>query len=210
MRVPVAGEHLQVSYLTLRRVVGILGVSLPIIVVVWHFALCGCTGILSSISEYYQFRTRDALVGIMFTISWFLFTYRGYDRVDDYMSDLACIFGLGETLFRDRCHGRVEQIVHYVCTVGFFLVLAYFALFLFTKSSGEMTPRKRVRNRVYRTCGVIMLVCLVLIGVDFFFLVDVPAVEALHPIFWLEAIGLWAFGFSWFVKGETLWKDASA
>jgi hypothetical protein len=27
-------------------------------------------------------------------------------------------------------------------------------------------------------------------------------------VFWLEALALWAFGFSWFVKGETLWKDA--
>jgi hypothetical protein len=27
-------------------------------------------------------------------------------------------------------------------------------------------------------------------------------------VFWLESSALWAFGFSWFVKGETLWQDA--
>jgi len=27
------------------------------------------------------------------------------------------------------------------------------------------------------------------------------------PVFWLESLALWAFGISWFVKGETLWKD---
>jgi hypothetical protein len=29
----------------------------------------------------------------------------------------------------------------------------------------------------------------------------------MKPVFWLEAFALWAFGVSWFVKGETLWKD---
>jgi hypothetical protein len=28
-----------------------------------------------------------------------------------------------------------------------------------------------------------------------------------HPVFWLETIALWSFGFSWFVKGDTLWRD---
>lgn len=28
-----------------------------------------------------------------------------------------------------------------------------------------------------------------------------------HPVFWLETLALEAFGFSWLVKGETLWRD---
>ncbi|HEY8884050.1 MAG TPA: hypothetical protein VIO35_01960, partial [Chloroflexota bacterium] len=29
-------------------------------------------------------------------------------------------------------------------------------------------------------------------------------------LFWLESAMLWAFGFSWLVKGETLWRDAGS
>jgi hypothetical protein len=28
-----------------------------------------------------------------------------------------------------------------------------------------------------------------------------------NPTFWLESIMIWAFGFAWLVKGETLWRD---
>jgi hypothetical protein len=36
------------------------------------------------------------------------------------------------------------------------------------------------------------------------------AIAAIKPVFWLESLALWAFGISWFVKGETLWRDAEA
>src|SRR5437762_6551311 len=71
-----------VSYRTLRRVVGLLGVSLPIVLALWGFALAGKVQLQPSISDYYSLRTRDALVGVLFTIGWFLFTYRGYDWRD--------------------------------------------------------------------------------------------------------------------------------
>ena len=71
-------EYGLVSYLTLRRVVGILGVALPLVVVLWGFSLCQCSQILPSISDYYDLRTRDVFVGILFVFAWFLFTYRGY------------------------------------------------------------------------------------------------------------------------------------
>jgi hypothetical protein len=51
-----------------------------------------------------------------------------------------------------------------------------------------------------------MLLCILLIGVHPFFL-DESAIGRLRPVLWLESIALWAFGFSWFVKGETLLKD---
>ena len=48
--------------------------------------------------------------------------------------------------------------------------------------------------------------CLALIGL--YYLLGKPAsVASSKPVFWLESIMLWAFGWSWFVKGETLWRD---
>src|SRR5207253_976505 len=58
-------EGVLVSYLTLRRIVGILGIGLPIVVAIWGFALG--YALQPSISDYYALRTRDAFVGILFT-----------------------------------------------------------------------------------------------------------------------------------------------
>ena len=195
-----------VSYLTLRRIVGILGVALPVLLAVW--SLAHRIGLLPSISDYYSLRTRDMFVGILFTIAWFLFAYRGYDDRDATAGKIACIFALGVAIFPNS-GTPLEGRLHYGCAAALFLVLSYFALALFTKTGGSPTPNKLIRNRVYRTCGVIMLACIAAIGLGTVLLAEATR-NALRLVFWLEALALWAFGVSWFVKGETLWRDAEA
>ncbi|HEX9632261.1 MAG TPA: hypothetical protein VGA02_07325 [Gemmatimonadales bacterium] len=200
------GEGALVSYLTLRRVVGVLGVGLPVVLALWGFAIAAGPELQPSISDYYALRTRDAFVGILFAIAWFLFAYRGYDRRDDLAGDLGCVFALGVAFFPNSGAGW-EKTVHFASALALFLVLSYFSLFLFTESSGARTPEKDIRNRIYRACGVAMLVCIALIGL-FYWRLQHTAVAEWKPVFWLESLALWAFGISWFVKGETLWKDA--
>jgi len=194
-----------VSYRTLRRVVGVLGVSLPVVLAIWGFAIFGEMRIQPSISDYYLLRTRDAFVGVVFTIGWFLFTYRGYDWRDNTAGNLACVFALGVALFPNS-GSRGERTVHIVSATALFLVLAYFSFFLFTLSAGSPTPQKIVRNRIYRACGVAIVVCVASAASDYLFLSTSP-MRALSPMFWLESGALWAFGVSRFVKGETLFKD---
>ena len=71
--------NMRISYLRLRRIMGILAVSLPIILMIWGFFIHGFPRLENSISDYYSLRTRDALVGILVAISWFLITYPGYE-----------------------------------------------------------------------------------------------------------------------------------
>jgi hypothetical protein len=193
-----------VSYRTLRRVVGLLGVTLPIVLALWGFALAGRIQLQSSISDYYLLRTRDAFVGVLFTVGWFLFTYRGYDWRDDSAGNLACLFALAVALFPNS-GSHAEHIVHVVSATALFLVLAYFSCFLFTLSDDWPTPQKLVRNRIYRACGVTIIMCIVAIGAESLF-VDWPPPRQVS-VFWLEGVALWAFGWSWFVKGETVFRD---
>ena len=194
-----------VSYRTLRRVVGLLGVTLPIVLAVWGFAIVGNIQLQPSISDYYLLRTRDAFVGVLFTIGWFLFTYRGYDRRDDTAGNLACVFALGVALFPNS-GSRGEHVVHVASATALFLVLAYFSFFLFTLSDGAPTPEKLVRNRIYRTCGVLIVLCVAAAATGSQFL-GTTALPVVSPLFWLESAALWAFGVSWFVKGETIFND---
>ena len=198
--------ELLVSYLTLRRVVGTLGVALPVVLALWGFVLCGCFALQPSISDYYALRTRDAFVGILFTIGWFLFTYRGYDRRDDIAGNLACLFALGVALSPNKGASSLESTIHFVSAAALFSVLSYFSLVLFTKSAGNPTPRKLIRNHVYRICGMVMVGCILAIALLKSTMSD-ATLDSTKLVFWLESLALWAFGFSWFVKGEAILKD---
>ena len=203
------GPRVIVSYLTLRRAVGILGVLLPVLLAVGCIAIGMCSGIQDSISDYHGTEVRDILVGILFTIGWFLFSYRGYERKDDIAGDLACVFALSVALFPITSENELIRTVHFVSAALLFTVLSYFSLFLFVKTKKGESPsdEKKMRNKVYVTCGVIMLLCIVVIPLYYAFLRD-SAVATLKPVFWLESLALWAFGVSWMTKGEMLWKDA--
>lgn len=199
-------RRILVSQLMLRRVIGALGIALPFVLALWGFALAGWSiEFQDSISDYYSLRTRDVLVGVLFVIAWFLFTYRGYERKDDVAGHLACVFALGVAFFPNSGNDW-ERIVHFSSATGLFLTLSYFSLFLFTKSGDTQTYQKTKRNRVYVACGLVMLSCIVLIGLYYLFLKD-TAVSDIKPVFWLESLTIWTFGISWLVKGETLFKD---
>ncbi len=109
---------------------------------------------------------------------------------------------------------KIIAVAHGVFAAGFFLTLAYFSLFLFTKSDREMTRKKRQRNIVYRACGYVILlaIALIVLGGLILYLELLPdatvrMVKSLDPLFWLESIAIVAFSVSWLVKGEAILKD---
>jgi hypothetical protein len=193
-----------VSYTTLRRLVGLLGVSLPVVVAIVGFVLNGLWWFEPTISDYYAIDSaRNAFVGILFTIAWFLFTYRGFDWRDEVTGGFACAFALGVALV--PCTVPSLARYHYIAAGGLFLSLIAFA-FLFRISKGVRTPRKNTRNAIYLGCAIVMIACVAAIGLFNAMLhemrwLGIPAIYA------LETLALWAFGFSWFIKGETWWAD---
>lgn len=203
---PKSSPSAVVSYLKLRCVVGALGVALPILLATWGFQLSEVERLLPSLSDYADHRTSDAFAGILLALGCFLYTYRGYARGDDIAGNIAGAAALGVAFF--RANGEAwESKVHFGSAAALFLTLAYFSLCLFTKSSGEMTERKKLRNRVYRISGWSMLGCLALLAAYFALDGAATSLADLRPVFWLESLTLWCFGFAWFVKGEALWAD---
>ncbi|MDT8911817.1 DUF998 domain-containing protein [Amycolatopsis sp. PS_44_ISF1] len=198
------------SYLFLRRGIGVLGFALPILMIAGKEVLQG-GGLLGSLSGYYYSDMRNVFVGILCAMGVFLISYRGYGRVDDVAADIAAVAGIGVALFPTSPASPTGTehaigVAHLVFAAVFFLTLAFFCLFLFTKSDGAvLTPRKKARNALYRACGVVMLVSLALIVVVGFFFDDATA--SLHPTVWLESLAIFAFALAWLVKGETLLAD---
>jgi hypothetical protein len=92
-------------------------------------------------------------------------------------------------------------------------VLAFFCIFLFTKTHATLpeTPQKIIRNRLYTICGYTILICLGLLALHEWqwFIQRVPLIKGSSTTFIAESIALLAFGISWLVKGDTLWKDVT-
>lgn len=180
---------LVVSHLTLRRMIGIAGFILPI--VLW------ANEQRDSISNYYYGSMRDYFVGSMVAIGAFLAAYNGYDWRDAVAGRIA---GAAALLVALCPHQHPQYgFMHFVGAVVFLLTLAYFSLYLFTRHDGvSITREKSNRNKIYALCGL-----LILVGVGG----TVAGVAFGKSIFWWEALAVIAFGTSWLVKGEIILAD---
>jgi hypothetical protein len=125
--------------------------------------------------------------------------YDGYDKIDDILNTIAGIFGLCICLFpcskggTFRLSWEINSVVHNISAVVFFAILSYVSLFQFTKSSGEMTKQKKIRNIIYRVCGIGMVAS--------FLLLLLPNTVT-FKIWLVEAIALLFFGISWLTKSS--------
>ena len=194
----------------LRNSLGLLGMLLPIIVLA--LSLINGYGFPDSISAtYYLDPCITPFMIILGAAGLLLISYRGYDRQDDIICTLAGIFGLFICIF--PCSNpdmyligyipdfvgtfqlpyEVSGWIHNISAVTFFLLLAYNSLF--TKSSGEMTEKKKKRNLIFKICGIGMVVSLICI-------IPLTIFEVWGGTWWVEMFALAFFGVSWLTKSN--------
>ncbi len=223
MSQPNPNDRYVISFLTLRKLVGILGMVLPFALLLGYFLFEKGCKFPPSISHFYYTDMGNVFVGILCAVALFLFTYNGYDKRDMIAAKLAGAFALVVAMFPtnfgdytpDECSRITEgfnsfaNAMHYIGAVLLFSTFAYFSLVLFTQSSqkGNIKGQKLIRNRIYKICGwiiVVSIAAIALIGlIDSWY----QALKHLKPTYVLETIALLAFGYSWLIKGETFFKD---
>lgn len=215
--------------LTLRKVIGILGMGLPFLLFLFLYIDTDLAQPLQSISHYYYTRVASVFVAILSVLAMFLIIYKGKEPIDFFISLTAGLFALCVVCFptgnitETCCDGNFVYSVTYLkisafregfhyASAGIFLgCLAYMSLFLFTKSDKSPQHRgskKVVRNRIYRVCGILMIAAILVIGAGYFELISRTFYENNQLTFWMETVAVESFGFSWLIKGETLFKDA--
>lgn len=200
------------SYLGLRRCIGVIGISLPF-VLVFGKMLFESPGLLPSLSAYYYTVMRDVLVGALSATAVFLLSYR-FDRLSDIAGDIAGISALGIAFLPTppavgaTQHQMLIGYAHSIFSGVFFLSLAFFALVLFqrTDPGQKVTPQKHMSNTIYQVAGIVILVSVALAIADLF-LQNIRPLQALDPGLWLESLAIFAFGVAWFVKGKTILQD---
>jgi hypothetical protein len=195
------------SYLALRKAVGWIGILIPFTMMLGMFLIFDGDVIQVSISQYYYTGMRDVLIGAICAIALFMFYYRGYDKWDDWAGNLTGFFAVGVAWFPTVESGPNDWVgsIHFICASLFFIMLAGFSLFLFTKKGSNPTRRKVTRNFIYIICGLVMIICLISILIYFNFIYTENSESGF--VFWAETVALLAFGISWLTKGGTLYAD---
>jgi hypothetical protein len=203
-----------ISYFTLRKLIGWLGLLLPW--AVWIIAQSR----EDSVSDYYYTQSGVLFTSVLTLVGAFLITYRGYEKKEDEVfSDnlLTCTAGVlilivaaiptpydGDLAFCPTpvCfENDAWGTIHFGAATLFFVVMGYMSAFHFVKGEKPFTEDKLKRNRIYRTCGYGMWIVLILTGILILLEKQFP-IDRL--VFWSEVILLILFGTSWLVKGKGL------
>jgi hypothetical protein len=216
MRVaPVAQNPQSLSYYALRQAVGWIAVGLPVALALPWYLLHG-PPVLPSISDYYYTGMRNLFVGSLCGIGLFNFSCRGYDLQDEIAGTLSGVCAVGVAFCptlptqTNPCTpaNQTLGVLHWVFAAVLFATLAYMCIELFTMTARNvlLTRQKLERNRLYYTCGVVILASALTIAflnwrnMSF-------TILGLGSTFLLETIALWAFGLAWLVKGGTFLRD---
>jgi len=214
------GQDQLIPFLWIRRGIGGLGFVFPLILVAGAALFGNCKIILGSISDYYHTVMDDVFVSVLCVLAIFLFSYRGPEKKDTTAANLACLFALGIAFFPTSIKPnqlscvvfyevKTFPVLHNIFSTAFFLVLSYFSLVLFQKTTAGVTPtpQKLKRNTVYKICGYVMLASIAVIAMYMLFLHNVEGLKNIPVTFIFEWIALWAFGISWIVKGGWFLED---
>jgi hypothetical protein len=234
----IAAAHAR-SDLYFKQFLGLLAIAFPFVLLFGKMFFDG-VGIQPSISDYYYTDSmKNVLTGGLAALAILLICYR-YSPLDNVASTLAGLCAIGVALFPKAPDNNAtpRQVttgtLHYVFAASFFVVIAWYALFVFTKPSPpfprlrvflrrligkrglpaderpaqDLKPRKRVRNGIYLACGGVIVACIVALILPRVFPIPLPA--AAHLEFWTETLAVCAFGFAWVVKGEVLLTDQDA
>ncbi|SHM46006.1 hypothetical protein [Flavobacterium chilense] len=207
------------TYRRIRRAIGYLGISLPILLVGLSLISFFETSVQYSISDYYYTNLREVFTGTLCAVGLFLICYKGYGNAsilknDNVLTNIAGIMAIGVVLFPtnpDDFKAKIYTLIpsvqkwpgylHYGFAALFFLILALLAINVFTigqKNKTAISKSMLNENNIYRICGYSILV----------FVVMVPIAAKLewfsYSTLVFESLSLFAFGIAWLIKGRAL------
>ena len=219
-----------ISYQKLRAFIGITGLLLPVVVVL-GCALFGA-GLNSwqvSISHYYYSIMHITFVCILCVLGGFLITYKGKNKWESRLSNLAGICAFGIASFPTKFKGFLPEMngdnqyiqlmknvsnfwgtAHFAFAGALFTCFIVFCLYFFQKPdevyTGEAEKKFKRRKLIYKICGWTIIISIVMIGL-FNFVLDTQEGFLAYSTFIFETTSLWAFGTAWLVKGSAVLKS---
>ncbi len=212
-------DNVSLTYRRLRRIIGYLGIFLPVILVL--ASIFGTyVKLQPSISHYYYTNMREVFTGILCAVGLFLIRYQGFGnekwwKNDTLLTNIAGFMAFGVALIPTNPEIGMDKVyslvpidktylgyIHYGFAGVLFTIFAMMSLFVFTigQNRDKGVPSSILdENNIYRLCGILILL----------FVVLVPLSGLLFPnfkysTFLFEALSLFTFGISWLIKGRAL------
>ena len=207
------------SYCMIRKIIGILGILLPLLVYLFH------GDFLSSVSHYYYTKSSLFFTSILSSFGLFLISYKGYERdieteflSDNQITHIGGIAALLVVLIPTSASGSNSPVINNMCLSGryplfghnnsflnfihlmsagiFLFTMGWMSFFRFTK--GELTPEKRRRNMIYKISGYIIWSSIFILMTEFITGYNITQ----YDVIIFEIISVYSFGISWIVKGK--------
>jgi hypothetical protein len=196
------GENPALSYRNLRAIIGYIGLTLPVVLL-----LAGLIDghLESSVSAYYYTNVGNVFTGALCVIGVFLLAYRLTEpAIDNVVTTVAGVAALGVALF--HCAPRnatLSQLrladVHLGCAAVLFILLGAISLLIFPR---DMSPDQlgwRWRKNCYMGLGALIWLSIILMPILNAFARSFY--DANRLFFVLETICVMAFAVSFILKG---------
>ena len=212
------------SYCRIRKLIGILGFLLPILIVIFY------GDFLPSISHYYYTRSALFFIAILAAFGFFLISYRGYKEPenkkkkwrlsDDFVTHVGGFAVLIVVLLPTACTDKVLEICtvcplsgfclfghknltinifHLISAAIFFLSMAYMSISNFTRGNDKKY------HVFYTLCGWIIIGALGLLFIEFLIRIKIDNFNLTGmDVYILETIMVFSFAISWLLKGRTI------
>lgn len=224
------------SYLKMRRIIGLIGFFLPIILLTITYS--HNNNILPSISDYYYSKADVIFVSALTTIGFFLYAQKSVKQKENILFKVLSVFSFLIILFPTNVRkefiliseksysiNEIDNFQQLTCSkpefVGYlhlfsaFLFFSFLIVMIFIKFIPEEKTKNNLSLKIilYKFCAWIMILsilCIIIIKLLSIYYNWSPETWTFPLVFTSECLCLCAFGFSWFLYGhglELLMKD---
>lgn len=225
---PLTGSVNRITILRLRRFIGFIGLTLPLVLLAG--VILFDVPMQDSISEFFFTEMREVFVSAAAGVGMFLMAYQGYPRQgrellsDRWVSTIAGISAFTTSMVPTLCESEecyrplslldrwipatadhLQSAIHFGAAAVFFIALGTTSLRIFTRCARPQPMlHKQRRNLCYRGFGYTIFAMVALIGATKFGFPETAERwdQNWHFTFWAESVALWAFGLSWLMKGK--------
>ena len=215
-------KHILSTYFSLRIGIVVLGAALPLVLALGgHFY--ARLELQDSISAYYHAtgyagrNLRDWFVGILFVVGLFLYLYKGFSRLENYLLNFAGVFCVGIAVIpmcwpprtQLACHAPINP--HYFSAISFFLCIAAVSFFC-AQDTLELirdtdVPDPDARIEAYKLAYHLIAAAMV-VSVALAWILNTVLKDS-HAVFWAEVAGICSFSLYWFVKSLEMRRTAA-
>ncbi len=197
-------ERQEIDEHTGKLIVGIIALSLAAYTSQASHEISG--KLIESISESYHIggSAKYLFGGSLFAIAAFLISYNGRSVPQMIMSKIAAIAALGVAWFPCLCPTYTGgSWIHGFSAGALFLILALFCYSFFKRAKDKDSRQAMWRARIYACCCAAIVLSILILPIDFWLGKFISSkVERL--VFYIEEVGLVAFGIAWLVASRAL------